>query len=203
MFVTGLVLAAGGSRRLGQAKQLLPFRGAPLLQACVGLARSADFDQLIVTVGGRGLEVKAAVDLHGIAVVDNPDFGSGCASSISRAVAVVDPRADGIVLMLGDQPGVRLSTIRSLVDAAASTPLGVCRYDNGSGHPTRGHPLWLGQEVFGRLLELHGDKAVWKVLESGEFAVTEVDVAGPIPLDVDTWDDYQALLDLDRAGETR
>ncbi len=198
MYVTGLVLAAGGSRRLGQTKQLLAYRGVPLLQASVDLVRAAGFDQSIVTLGGGSQEIKQHVDLDGVDVVDNPDFGQGCAASISRALARVDPRADGIVLMLGDQPGIELSTIRWLVDAAGSSALGVCRYRDG-----RGHPIWLGRAVFDRLETLHGDKAVWKVLESGDFAVTEVEVPGTVPLDVDTWDDYEALIDLDRLEGSR
>jgi molybdenum cofactor cytidylyltransferase len=48
--------------------------------------------------------------------------------------------------------------------------------------------------VFDDLRALHGDKGVWRLLESGRYPVREVEVAGNIPLDVDTWEDYQALL---------
>jgi molybdenum cofactor cytidylyltransferase len=48
--------------------------------------------------------------------------------------------------------------------------------------------------VFDDLLALHGDKAVWKLLESDRYPVQEVVIDGNIPLDVDTWQDYQALL---------
>lgn len=54
MFVTGLVLAAGGSRRLGEPKQLLPYGGGTLLDSVLRTARECDFDQLIVTLGGAG-----------------------------------------------------------------------------------------------------------------------------------------------------
>ena len=57
-----------------------------------------------------------------------------------------------------------------------------------------GHPFWFGRQVFDDLLSLHGDKAVWKLLESGLHPVIRVDVPGKIPLDVDTWEDYEALL---------
>ena len=48
--------------------------------------------------------------------------------------------------------------------------------------------------MFDDLQGFHGDKAVWKLLESGRYRVHEVEVAANIPLDVDTWEDYQALL---------
>jgi molybdenum cofactor cytidylyltransferase len=100
----------------------------------------------------------------------------------------VDPRSDGIVLLLGDQPGVTSATVRSLL-AAVADPIGVTRYDDGPGHP-----FWFGRELFGELRSLHGDKGVWKLIESGRHAVGEVGAEGNIPLDVDDWDDYRALL---------
>jgi molybdenum cofactor cytidylyltransferase len=197
VFVTGLVLAAGGSSRLGQPKQLLPFRGRALLEATLDVARKAGLDQLIVTLGGSAAEVEDAVDLAGVEIVRNPDFGAGCSSSISAALPHVDPAAAGVVLLLGDQPGVSPSTIEQLVSAAGASPLGVCSYDNG-----RGHPFWLGRAVYGDLATLHGDKGVWRLVESGRHTVVEVDIAGPLPLDVDTWADYEMLVEQDREEGT-
>jgi molybdenum cofactor cytidylyltransferase len=195
VFIAGLVLAAGGSRRLGRPKQLLPYRGATLLDATLRLARGCAFDQLLVSIGGAAQRVRSQVDLSGCEVVENEQFATGCASSISAAIAYLDPRADGVVLLLGDQPGVRADAVRRLVDAGAAAPLGVCRYTDG-----RGHPLWLGRDVVPDLLTLHGDKAVWKLLESGRHAVTEVEVDATVPLDVDTSDSYRTLLAADEAA---
>ncbi|TCM44871.1 NTP transferase domain-containing protein [Kribbella sp. VKM Ac-2568] len=188
MFVTGLVLAAGGSRRLGEPKQLLPYGASTLLDSVLRTARECDFDQLIVTLGGAAGQVRDQVDLSGAEIVENTAFGTGCSSSLVTALAAVDPRSDGIVLLLGDQPGVTDATVRSLV-GHARTAIGVSRYDDG-----RGHPFWFGREVFGDLAGLHGDKGVWKLIESGRGPVTEVRASGNIPLDVDDWDGYRALL---------
>ncbi|MBU2668320.1 nucleotidyltransferase family protein [Actinoplanes bogorensis] len=185
MGVTGLVLAAGGSLRLGEAKQLLPFRGRTLLDATLDVARACGFDQLLVTLGGSAARVRERVDLTGCTVIENPAYSSGCGSSISTAVAAVNQSA--LVLLLGDQPGVDASSVRKLL--SAETPLAVCRYDDGLGHP-----FLFRSSAFNDLSELHGDKAVWKLLHSGTYAVTEVPVAGPVPIDVDTRDDYERLL---------
>ncbi|MGC5022680.1 nucleotidyltransferase family protein [Micromonospora sp. DT47] len=190
--MTGLVLAAGASVRLGEAKQLLPYRGRTLLDATLELARSCGFDQLLVTLGGAAGLIRDRVDLTGVQVVENAAFSTGCGSSISTAVKVVDPRADGLVLLLGDQPGVRAADVRRV--ASAATALGVCRYSDGLGHPFR-----FGREVFPELCGLHGDKAVWKLLHSGRYPMTEVPAEGPVPIDVDTRADYERLL----AGEAR
>ena len=192
MFVTGLVLAAGASVRLGEAKQLLPYRGRTLLDATLDLARSCAFDQLLVTLGGAADLVRERVDLTGVRVVENAEFSTGCGSSVRAAAQAVDPRADGLVLLLGDQPGVRAADVRRVV--AATTPLAVCRYADGLGHP-----FWFARDVLPELRVLHGDKAVWKLLHSGRHPVTEIPVDGPVPIDVDTRADYRRLL----SGEAR
>jgi molybdenum cofactor cytidylyltransferase len=186
-FVCGLVLAAGGSSRLGQPKQLLPYGPATLLDHVLGVARACAFDQLVCVIGGGAGDVRAAVDFDGVDVVRNEAFGSGCSSSVAAALSAVDPRADVLVLMLGDQPGVSSDAVRALVAGRAAAPIAACAYADG-----RGHPLAFGRAMFGELGSLHGDKAVWKLMD--RVPPFEVAVAGPIPRDVDTWADYEAVL---------
>ena len=185
--VSGLVLAAGGSSRLGQPKQLLPFGDATLLDHTLGVARACGFDQLVCVLGGGARDVRARVDLSGIEVVVNEVFGSGCSSSIAASLDVID--GDVLVLMLGDQPGVEPAAVRALVAGRGDAPLAVCRYEDG-----RGHPFAFARSVFGELAALHGDKGVWKLLDRAGDAVAEVPVSGPTPPDVDTWEDYEAAL---------
>src|SRR5262245_19606036 len=131
MGVTGLVLAAGDSTRFGQPKQLLPYRGRTLLDATLGTARACGFDQLLVTLGGGADEVRVQVDLAGVLVVENPGYGAGCSSSIAAALDAVDDGSRGLVLLLGDQPGVAVGAVQALVAEATGEPLGVCRYEDG------------------------------------------------------------------------
>jgi molybdenum cofactor cytidylyltransferase len=188
-FVGGLVLAAGGSSRLGRPKQLLPYRGTTLLAWVLATARACRFDQLVVAIGGAADDVRAAVDLRDADVVVNQAYGSGCSSSIAAATTALDPRTDVLVLLLGDQPGVTAATVGRLLAGRGDAPLAVCRYDDGCGHP-----FAFARGVFSDLAGLHGDKAVWKLLERRAGEVAEVAVPGPVPRDVDTWEDYRAVL---------
>ena len=188
-FVTGLVLGAGGSSRLGRPKQLLPYGDSTLLGHVVGVARACPFHQLVVAIGGAADDVRATVDLAGADVVRNEAFGAGCSSSIAAALAALDPRCDVMVLMLGDQPGVTAATVAALLRGRGDAPLAVCRYDDG-----RGHPIAFARSTFADLADLHGDKGVWRLLDRRSDDVVEVRVAGPIPLDVDTHADYRAVL---------
>lgn len=187
--VTGLVLAAGGSRRLGQPKQLLPYGEATLLDHTLGTARACGFDQLLCVLGGGAEEVRATVDLRGAEVIENHHFGSGCSSSIVAALGAVDPASAVLVLLLGDQPGVTPGAVAALLAGRGDAPLAACRYDD-----RRGHPLAFGRAVFGDLAALHGDKGVWKLMDRRAAEVVDVPVPGAIPRDVDTWEDYEAVL---------
>ncbi|HUO69436.1 MAG TPA: NTP transferase domain-containing protein [Solirubrobacteraceae bacterium] len=144
--VTGLVLAAGGSSRLGAPKQLLPYGSGTLLGHVLDVARTCALDQLLSVVGGGASAVRAAVDFSGVEVVENVQFGSGCSSSIAAALAAVDVRCDVLVLMLGDQPGVTASTVRTLLDGRGDAALAACAYADG-----RGHPLAFARSVFPEL----------------------------------------------------
>jgi molybdenum cofactor cytidylyltransferase len=190
--VTGVVLAAGGSRRLGTPKQLLPYRNTTLLGATLEVARGAGFDQLIVTLGGAAQAVRDVLSLDGADVVTVDDFGTGCSASLRAALRRVHPQAVGIVLMLGDQPRVDPATVRRMVQHGRVAPAAmmVCRYADGIGHP-----FWFSRAVFGELSQQHGDKGVWKLVQSGRHPVRELAVDTPVPLDVDTWDDYHRLLE--------
>jgi molybdenum cofactor cytidylyltransferase len=188
--VTGIVLAAGNSRRLGTPKQVLPYRDTTLLGATLRVAGAVGFDQLIVTLGGAAQAVRDAVRLDRTEVVTVADSGAGCSASLGAALERVDPRADGIVLMLGDQPGLDPVTVSRMIVAGPGSAIMVCRYCDGIGHP-----FWFRRDVFGELSQLHGDKAVWKLVQSGQHQVGELAVDGPVPLDVDTWDDYRRLLE--------
>ncbi|HEX3222738.1 MAG TPA: nucleotidyltransferase family protein [Nocardioides sp.] len=191
--VAALVLAAGGSRRLGQPKQLLAYRGATLLDATLATVREAGFEQVVVALGSAADEVQARIDLSDLDVAVNPDFGEGCATSIRSGLDHVHPAMHGLVLLLGDQPGVTVTAIRDLADAARGHAVGVCSYDDAPGHP-----LWFDRSMFATLRALHGDKAVWKLVDAGDDVV-HVPVPGGVPPDVDTWADYDALLAAEQA----
>lgn len=193
MFVSIVVLAAGSSRRLGRPKQTLAYRDTTVLGATLEVVRGAPADQRIVTLGGAATEVRTSVDLDGYDVVEVEDHQQGCSASIVAAVELIDPAAEGFVLLLGDQPGIHpddIAALAAFVEAQPTAPDAVItRYDDGLGHP-----VWLARRCFGDLRLLHGDKGVWKLLESGTVEVRELTLPDrTVPLDVDTWDDYLAL----------
>ena len=191
-FVSGLVLAAGASTRLGQPKQLLPFGDTTLLGHVVAEARAAAaLDEVIVVIGGAAAEVRARVDLGGARVVENPEFGEGCSASYRTGLGAVDPRAEAVVILLGDQPGVDHTVIDVVVDEWRRTR---DRILLASYHGREGHPLIFGRDLFDHLAALKGDKAAWKIVDARREEIRAVPVDRPHPRDINTLQEYEAML---------
>ena len=190
MFVTGLLLAAESSPQLGVPRQLLAYRGETLLGATLETARDCGFDQLVVTLGSASEQIHDRVNLDGARVVESPHADTD-SSSIVPALDAVDRRTDGIVVLLGDQPGVTSATVWSLVADAAgpATPIGVIRYEDGYGHP-----CWFGRELFGELRQLRSDGDLWDLIEGGRHPLTQVDAIGNVPPRASDWDDYRRMV---------
>jgi molybdenum cofactor cytidylyltransferase len=196
-FVSGLVLAAGASTRLGQPKQLLPFGRTTLLGHVVAEARAASaLDEVVVVIGGAADEVRARVDLAGATVVENPQFGEGCSASYRTGLGAVDPRAEAVVILLGDQPGVDRQVIDTVVDEWRRTRGRVLL---ASYQGREGHPLIFSRDLFDQLVALHGDKAAWKIVDAHRGEIRAVPIDRPHPRDVNTREEYEALLRTDDA----
>ncbi|GAA3110586.1 molybdenum cofactor cytidylyltransferase [Kribbella aluminosa] len=187
MFITGLLLGADAAPHLGAPWQLLAYRGGTLFGAALDGARECGFDQLVVTLGSASGQIRDRIDLDGVRVVESPHADTG-SSSIVPALDAVDRRADGIVVLLGDQPGITSAAVWSLV-AEVATPIGVCRYDDGESFP-----CWFGRELFGELRELRSDPDLWNPIQDGNHPVTRVDAIGNIPPRATTWSTYHQLL---------
>ena len=199
----GIVLGAGKSERFGAPKQLLPFDDTTLLGQSVRNANASSLERVVVVLGRASEEVRASVDFGRAEVVENTAYGKGCASSLLAGLDAAGRDCEAIALLLGDQPGVRAEYI----DHAVATwrrerPWAAVTAYNSS--PVRagfepapyslGHPFIFAREAFGELRGLHGDKAVWKLIEASPERVSRVDIEGPLPPDVDTPEDYDLAL---------
>ncbi len=144
-----------------------------------------------MVLGGAAAEVRSGVDLGRVRVVENPEFGQGCASSYRVGIGALDPRADAVAVVPGDQPGIEPGDIDRVVEAwrERGRPITVASY---RGRP--GHPLVFARRLFDELIALEGDKAAWKLLDAHPDRVCPVELDRPLPPDVDTWQDYEAAL---------
>ena len=189
-FISGLILGAGASQRLGPPKQLLPFHGTTMLGWVVLQAEhAAGLDELVVVLGRAANEVRERVDFGAARVVENPVFGEGCASSYRAGLAAVNPESDAIMIILGDQPGIAPEIIdRLAAEWRKDAPVALCSYQG-----RKGHPMIFARSMFDQLESLHGDKAAWKLVDANSELVQEVHFNLPFPDDINTPADVERL----------
>lgn len=184
--VAGIVLGAGRSTRLGRPKQSLSFGDTTLLGRVVLDVVASSLDPVVVVVGGAAEEARGNLPPTRAVVVTNDAYASGCASSLLAGLDAVGP-CDAVMLLLGDMPGVDAAIIDGVrADWERQRPwAAVTSY---RGRP--GHPFVFSAAALATLRGLHGDKAVWKILDARPEQVRPVAVDLALPVDVDTWDDY-------------
>lgn len=187
--VCGIVLGAGASRRLGRPKQTLPLGDTTLLGWVVRNAEASSLDRVVVVLGGAAKDTRAALVPERAELVSNQHYATGCASSLLAGLSAVR-NCDAAMLVLGDMPGVDTSVIDAVgADWLRHRPaMAVSSYRGQLGHP-----FVFSAEMFADLAGLHGDKAVWKLIEAEPERARHVPLDRPLPLDVDTWDDYLAV----------
>ncbi|MFF8828183.1 NTP transferase domain-containing protein [Streptomyces sp. NPDC015131] len=136
--VAGLLLAAGGGRRLGgRPKALLEHRGRPLVEHAVEVLRAGGCDPVHVVLGAAAGAVRERAALAGCVLVDNPDWEGGMGSSLRAGLASLEGSgADAAVVSLVDQPGIGPEAVRRVAAAYRSRDaLASAAYDGKRGHP--------------------------------------------------------------------
>jgi molybdenum cofactor cytidylyltransferase len=152
----GIVLAAGGATRYGSPKQLLIWKGQPLVRRAVQTALEAGLSSVVVVTGAQAAEVEAAVgDLH-VTIARNEAWRDGQASSIRCGLEACHPGIASAVFLLADQPFVSSALIRTLADAHASEAAAIVAPLIGGDR--RGNPVLFDRETFEDLRGLVGDE---------------------------------------------
>jgi molybdenum cofactor cytidylyltransferase len=188
--MVGIVLGAGASKRLGRPKQTLPFGDTTLLGHVMRDVEASALERVVLVVGGAAEEALAGLELRRAQVARNDAYGTGCASSLLAGLDAAGD-CDAVMLILGDMPGVDAAAIDAVAAAWQAEPAWAALT---SWRGTLGHPFVFAADAFADLRELHGDKAVWKLVERHPERVRRIELDRPLPRDVDTWDDYEAAL---------
>src|SRR5262245_51112980 len=148
-FISGLILAAGTSSCMGQPKQLLSFRGTILLDWVMAQAASASaLDEVIVVLGRAVDEIRFWLRNTRAKIIINPVFTEGCSGSYKAGMSTIDPRAEAVMVLLGDQPGVDSAVIDQVAEDWRTCG-GTIALTSYRGH--RGHPMVFGREIFEQL----------------------------------------------------
>ncbi|HEX7746480.1 MAG TPA: NTP transferase domain-containing protein, partial [Micromonosporaceae bacterium] len=144
--VAGLVLAAGAGRRYGMPKALVRHDGRLLVERAAEVAAAAGCAPIVVVLGAAAADVRAAADLAGADVVDNPEWDTGMGSSLRAGLsALAATDAVAAIVLLVDMPGVTVAAVRRLRSLAGEDVLAMAGYGDRRGHPVLlGRSHWTG-----------------------------------------------------------
>lgn len=191
--VWAVVLAAGTSSRLGRPKQVLDLGGEPVLDHVLRAAAMSRVAGTVLVLGYQAEVIGSVIGDFGQVTVVNPDYAEGQSTSLRVGIAALPATASGALILLGDQPLVPTSLIDRLVDRFETS--GVrdrfvqTRY---GGVPAP--PVLIGQGWFGAVETITGDQGARELIREHHAHVSFVESDQRHPLDIDTEEDYRALL---------
>jgi molybdenum cofactor cytidylyltransferase len=187
-----ILLAAGGSSRLGKPKQLLRYKNQTLLQYSLNEALASNAQSVVVILGSNADILEKEISGKKIHVAINTQWNEGMASSIRtgiKAVTEIDSSIEGIILLVCDQPFINADLLNNLITTHKKTNKGIvaCTYEN-----TFGPPVFFHQTFFPELLQLKGDVGARSIVQQ------HIDDVEAIPFpegtyDIDTDADYQKI----------
>ena len=178
------MLAAGGSGRMGRAKQLLPYLGHTLVEHAARTALASGAAEVVVVVGAHAEEVRRRLRNLNVRVVLNRDWESGMGSSIACGVAALGETVEKAVIALGDQPRITPAHLHTL--GTRDGEIVASSYDGVVGAPCA-----FARSQFPRLLALTGDQGARSLIRSENVETIPFEAAN---IDVDTPEDYQILV---------
>ncbi|WHX17895.1 nucleotidyltransferase family protein [Streptomyces malaysiensis subsp. malaysiensis] len=191
--VAGIVLAAGGGRRLGgRPKALLTHRGRPLVEHAAHALLAGGCAPVHIVLGAGAKTVRERARLPGCVLVDNPDWAEGMGSSLRAGLdSLAGTGAGAALVALVDQPGIGAEAVARVVAAYRSpSTLAAAAYDG-----ERGHPVLFGADRWGDITaSAVGDRGARAYLRAHQSAITLVDCSDIARTDdIDTPEDLTLL----------
>lgn len=189
-----VILAAGGSSRLGQPKQLLSFQNKSLIQHAVQEATQTQMRPILVVVGAHEPIVAEELKATEVDVVNNENWEEGISSSMRcglNALQQMNPKTETVIFMVCDQPFVNKALLESLFEMhkKSGLPIVASSYEKVLGTPVLFH-----KSLFSSLQELTGDTGARKLIR--QFPHKMASVAFPEgEIDIDTVKDYEKLME--------
>jgi len=187
--VAAIVLAAGGSTRMGQPKQLLPVGGQPMVRRVTAAACATELAQVVVIVGAQADAVRQALIGLAVDVVVNESWAEGMSTSVQAGLSALASSIQAALIILADQPGLTPELLNTIVARYRATRAAiVAPFYQGR----RGNPVLFDRSLFGELMATRGDQGGRMLVLRHERALERVEVDDPaILLDVDTRQDYE------------
>lgn len=199
-----VILAAGTSRRMGRPKQLLEWRGQPLVVHAVKAAVDSRADQVIIVLGAHQQQIQAALagafDWHRgrVRVVNNPAWADGQSTSVLAALQALPDECQAVMFLPVDQPGLPSSLLRRMWRLWRQGYDRVAPQVDGQ---LRGAPAIFDRRFWPQLRKLTGDQGARPLLRTDRESIAPVTVREEWLADIDTPEDWMRFQDDDRLAK--
>ena len=199
--ISAIVLAAGESKRMGQTKQLLEWKGRTILQRVLENLSSSRVDEVILVLGNEAEKILQKVDTPKVKVVINKNYKEGMITSIQEGLTNLDDKVEAFFIVLADQPAVGPEVFDRLIsEFRGVTPQKSIILPAFRGR--RGHPALFSVKYREEALHIEGDVGFRQVLQEHpqEIHTVEMDTDS-ILQDIDTPEDYRKQLKTNFPGK--
>jgi molybdenum cofactor cytidylyltransferase len=187
--VSGILLAAGESLRMGRPKLLLPWGKTTILESIVDNYLNSKIFELIVVVNPNNTQIKDVLMSKPVVIVENPYYQEGMSTSIRQGVEAASDQAEGYLIGLGDQPLITTDIIDYIIASFSKEHPGIaiCTHQG-----KRGHPVIFARKFRRDLCALKKDIGGRVIIEQYPAEIKYVDAGSEtIFVDIDTPEDYQ------------
>ncbi len=196
--IGAVILAAGMSSRMGEAKQLLRLGENTVLGQVLENVRSSLVYEVVLVLGHAAEKIKERISTENLTVVNNDSYQQGMGTSLRAGLAALSPAVDAALIVLADQPFIRPQTLDLLMDQykRSSAQIVIPTYKG-----FRGNPVLLDRSVFPEVMALTGDigcRAIFGNHLEGIVKQPVEDIG--ILLDLDSKEDFDLMRDFRRTG---
>lgn len=193
--ISAVLLAAGESRRMGQFKQLMDYRGKTFVARCADSLIASRAGEVIVVTGHRDRDVRLALEGRAVIFAHNRDYRSGMSSSVKRGIAAVSQESRACLIALGDQPQIETEIINRVIGAyEESRPLIVVPIYDGRN----GHPVLIDMKLREEILAMDDSKGLREVVHAHASETLRIEVSSEaVLMDFDLPEDYERIKKVD------
>lgn len=187
-----VIMASGFSRRMGENKLLLKYKGKTFIENTADKALEYGFDKIILVTSHKEVEqilgdfVKSS---NNFMIVTNKNPAFGLSESIKNGLKELR-ECDVCMFFTGDQPGLTLGTIKRILGRAGKDKIIIPKYTGKNGMPTV-----FGSDFFDELMRLEGDSGGKQIMNSHKGNIEYVEINDQSEgFDIDTREDYEYLI---------
>ena len=187
-----VIMASGFSRRMGENKLLLKYKGKTLIEHTADKVLDCDFYKIILVTSHKEVEQifeNHAKNRNNFSIVINKDPALGISESLKTGVKELG-ECDVYMFFTGDQPGLSQDTIKRILNKAEKDKIIVPKYQGKNGMPTA-----FGSDFFDGLMKLEGDSGGKQIMNSHKESIEYVEINDPLEgFDIDTREDYEYFI---------